>query len=53
MVHLDERATAAVVQIFLYVPVFILGLILVFRNGFSKKAGWLNMVILSIRMYPT
>ena len=48
---MKERTAIAVIQIFLYIPVFILGLILTFRNGFSKKAGWLYMVLLSICAY--
>ena len=48
---MKERTAIAVIQIFLYIPIFVLGLILTFRNGFSKKAGWLYMVLLSICAY--
>ena len=49
MVYLSDRATAAVVQLVLYIPIFFLGLVLTFRNGFSKKGGWFYMVLLSVR----
>jgi len=45
---LDQRGDISVVEIIIYIPVLIVGVILVMRHGFSKKAGWVFLVILSL-----
>lgn len=45
---LDARGIIAAVEIAIYIPVLIVGAFLSFRHGFTRKAGWIFLVILSI-----
>jgi len=45
---LDQRGDISIVEIIIYIPVLIVGAILVMRHGFSRKAGWVFLVILAI-----
>lgn len=45
---LDARGDISAAIIAVYVPVLIISLFVTFRHGFSRKGGWLSMVILSI-----
>ncbi|KAL7278464.1 hypothetical protein ACG7TL_007463 [Trametes sanguinea] len=48
MVKLDVRGDIAVAEIVLYVPILITSIPLVFRHGFTRKAGWIFLVIMAI-----
>ena len=48
MVKLDARGYIAIAEIVLYVPIFFIGIPIAFRNGFTRKAGWIFLVLLSI-----
>ncbi|KAH9945606.1 hypothetical protein B0H21DRAFT_709309 [Amylocystis lapponica] len=45
---LDKRGFISASEVVVYVPILIIGVVLVLRHGFSKKAGWLYLVILSV-----
>ncbi|KAH9944722.1 hypothetical protein B0H21DRAFT_694637 [Amylocystis lapponica] len=45
---LDPRGDISVVEIIIYIPILIIGVLLVMRHGFSRKAGWIFLVILSL-----
>ena len=45
---LDAHGIIAIVEIIIYVPILILGAVLSYRHGFSRKAGWILLVILSL-----
>ncbi|KAH9927511.1 uncharacterized protein BXZ73DRAFT_90761 [Epithele typhae] len=44
----DARGIIAIVEIVIYVPILLIGFALTLKHGFSKKAGWLMLIILSI-----
>lgn len=48
MTKLDQRGDIAVAEIVVYIPILILSVILVIRNGFTRQAGWIYLVILSL-----
>jgi len=45
---LDQRGYIAIAEAIVYVPILCIAVSLVFRYGFTKKAGWVYLVILSI-----
>lgn len=45
---LDARGIIAVVEIVIYIPILLLGLLLSLRHGFARKAGWISLVILAL-----
>ncbi|CDO69939.1 hypothetical protein BN946_scf184836.g13 [Trametes cinnabarina] len=48
MVKLDARGDIAVAEIVLYVPIFFVAIPLVLRHGFTRKAGWIFLILLAI-----
>ncbi|KAH8120501.1 hypothetical protein DFH11DRAFT_1560345 [Phellopilus nigrolimitatus] len=48
MPNLDQRGDISVAIIIVYAVVFVLSLILTFRHGFSKQAGWVHLLLFSI-----
>jgi hypothetical protein len=46
MVSTNE--SIAIGEICVYIPVFILTLIVVFRHGFNRQAGWIYLAIFSV-----
>lgn len=48
MVHLDRRGDISIAEIVVYVPVLIVSVMLVLRHGFTRRAGWIFLCILSI-----
>ncbi|KAI0651508.1 hypothetical protein C8Q79DRAFT_1114459 [Trametes meyenii] len=45
---LDARGIISIVVIVIYIPILIIGVLLSFRYGFAREAGWIFLVILSI-----
>ena len=45
---LDQRGDIAAFQLAIYVPILAVSTVLVMRHGFSRRAGWLLLVIVSI-----
>ncbi|RPD61451.1 hypothetical protein L227DRAFT_610462 [Lentinus tigrinus ALCF2SS1-6] len=45
---LDARGIISIVEIILYLPILVISALLALRNGFTKKAGWIFLIILSI-----
>jgi len=45
---LDQRGYISAAEIVAYIPILIVGVILVLRHGFARKAGWLFLVILAV-----
>ncbi|KAI0823127.1 hypothetical protein BC628DRAFT_1301588, partial [Trametes gibbosa] len=45
---LDARGIISIVVIVIYIPILCAGVILSMRHGFTRKAGWIYLVILSI-----
>lgn len=48
---LDARGYIAIAEIVLYAPIILVVIPVLFRNGFSKKAGWVYLLLLSICKY--
>ncbi|KAI0334289.1 hypothetical protein GY45DRAFT_1318778 [Cubamyces sp. BRFM 1775] len=48
MVNFDARGYIAIAEIVLYVPIFFIAIPIALRNGFTRKAGWIFLVLLSI-----
>ncbi|KAI0666315.1 hypothetical protein C8Q78DRAFT_1060763 [Trametes maxima] len=45
---LDARGIISIVVIVIYIPILIVGALLSFRHGFTREAGWIFLVILSL-----
>ena len=45
---LDARGYISIVEIIIYIPILLIGVVLSLRHGFKRKAGWIMLVILSI-----
>ena len=45
---LDKRGDIAVAEVVLYVPILIVSVILIFRHGFTRQAGWIFLLLLSV-----
>ncbi|KAI0363938.1 hypothetical protein BV20DRAFT_1039659 [Pilatotrama ljubarskyi] len=48
MVKLDARGYVSIAEIVIYVPILLVAIPVAFRHGFTRKAGWIFLVILSI-----
>ncbi|KAI0351243.1 hypothetical protein OH77DRAFT_1498660 [Trametes cingulata] len=48
MVKLDARGYISIAEIVIYVPILLVAIPIAFRHGFTRKAGWIFLVILSI-----
>ena len=48
---LDQRGDISVVEIIVYAPILFIAITLVMRYGFSKRAGWVFLLVMSIREY--
>lgn len=48
MMKLDKRGDVSIAEIVIYIPILIVSFILVLRHGFTRRAGWIFLLILSI-----
>ncbi|KAJ3010214.1 hypothetical protein NUW54_g282 [Trametes sanguinea] len=48
MFKLDARGYIAIAEIVIYVPILVTSIPLVFRHGFTRKAGWIFLVVMAI-----
>lgn len=48
---LDARGDIAIVQIVFYIPVLAASAIITFRHGFTRKEGWILLLILALSKY--
>ncbi|TBU24860.1 hypothetical protein BD311DRAFT_670869 [Dichomitus squalens] len=46
--QLDKHGAVSIVQIVLYIPILVISGILVLRHGFSRRAGWISLLILAL-----
>lgn len=46
--HLDKQGYVSIVELIVYIPSLVLGVIVCFRHGFKRTSGWLFIVILSV-----
>lgn len=48
---LDTRGYISIAVIIVYVPVFLISIYVAIRHGFTKRAGWVLLVVLSLSEY--
>ena len=48
---LDARGDIAIVQIVFYIPILFASLLITYRHGFARRAGWIFLLILSLGMF--
>lgn len=48
---LDTRGDISIVEIIFYIPILATSLIITLRHGFSRRAGWIFLLILAISAY--
>lgn len=48
MVKLDQRGDIAIGEIVVYIPIALISIALLIRHGFSRRGGWIYLVLLAI-----